>query len=78
MLIGSRQRISNLTDSPTITIDNVQISKVSTAKSLRVTIDNMLNWSSHINKLANKVAAGIGAIKRIKHFVPQAILHLIY
>jgi len=78
MLIGSRQRISNLTDSPTITIDNVQISKVSTAKSLRVTIDNMLNWSSHINKLANKVASGIGAIKRIKHFVPQAILHLIY
>ena len=30
MLIGSRQRLSNLTDSPTITIDNVRISQVIT------------------------------------------------
>ena len=40
MLIGARQRLSNLTDSPTIAIDNVQISQVATAKSLGVTIDN--------------------------------------
>ena len=36
----TRQRLSNLTDSPTITVDNVQISQVATAKSLGVTIDN--------------------------------------
>jgi len=72
MLTGSRQRLSNLTDSPTITIDNVQISQVATAKSPGVTIDNKLDWSSHTDKL------GIGAIKRIRHFVPQATLHLIY
>ena len=78
MLIGSRQRLSNLTDSPTITIDNVQISQVATAKSLGVTIDNKLDWSSHIDKLTKKIASGIGAIKRIRHFVPQATLHLIY
>ena len=78
MLIGSRQRLSNLTDSPTITIDNVQISQVATAKSLGVTIDNKLDWSSHIDKLTKKIASGIGAIKRIRHFVPHATLHLIY
>ena len=70
MLIGSRQRLSNLTDSPpTITIDK-------TAKSLGVTIDNKLDWSSHIDKLTKKIASGIGVIKRIRHFVPQATLHL--
>ena len=35
MLIGSMQRLSNLMDSPTITIDNVQISQVATAKITR-------------------------------------------
>ena len=51
MLIGSRQRLSNLTHSPTITIDNVQISQVATAKSLGVASDNKLDWSSHVDKL---------------------------
>ena len=43
-----------------------------------MTIDNKLDWSSHIDKLTKKVASGIGAIKRIRHLVPQATLHLIY
>ena len=78
MLIGSRQRLSTLTDSPTITINDNQVSQVTTAKSLGVTIDNKLDWSSHIDKLTKMVASGIGAIKRIRHLVPQATLHLIY
>ena len=78
MLIGSRQRLSTLTDSPTITIHDSQVSQVTTAKSLGVIIDNKLDWSSHIDKLTKKVASGIGAMKRIRHLVPQATLHLIY
>ena len=41
-------------------------------------LDNKLDWSSHIDKLKKKVASGIGAMKRIRHLVPQATLHLIY
>ena len=78
MFIGSRQRLSTLTDSPTITINDNQVSQVTTAKSLGVTIDNKLDWSNHIDKLTKKVASGIGAIKRIRHLVPRATLHLIY
>ena len=47
------------------------------AKSLGVTIDNKLDWSSHIDKLTKKVASGIWAIKRIRHLAPQATLLLI-
>ena len=44
MLIGSRQRLSTLADSPTIiTINDNQVSQVTTAKSLGVTIDNKLD-----------------------------------
>ena len=43
-----------------------------------MTIDNKLDWRSHIDKLTKKVASGTGAIKRIRHLVPQATLPLIY
>ena len=78
MLIGARHRLSTLAVSPTITIYDNQISQVTTAKSLGVTIDNKLDWRSHIDKLTKKVASGTGAIKRIRHLVPQATLLLIY
>ena len=78
ILIGSWQRLSTLAVSPTITIYGNQVSQVTTAKSLGVTIDNKLDWSSHIAKPTKKVASGIGAIKRIRHLVPRATLVLIY
>ena len=45
MHIASRQRLSTLTDSPTITINDNKFSlaMVTTAKSLGVTIDNKVN-----------------------------------
>ena len=81
MLIGSRQRLSTLTESTTFAINLIndfQVRQVATAKSLGVTIDGRLDWSGHIEKVTKKVASGIGAIKRIRHLVPQATLHLIY
>ena len=78
MLIVSKQKLSTLTDSPTITINDNQVRQVSTAKSLGVTIDNKLDWSGHIDELTKKVASGIGTIKRLRYLVPQATLHLIY
>ena len=79
MLIGSRQRLSTLAFSPTITIYNKKKTiAVTTAKSLGVTIVNKLDWNSHVDKLTKKVASGIGAIKRIEHLVPQATLLVIY
>ena len=70
MLISSRQRLSTLAVSPTITIYDGQVSQVTTAKSLGVTIDNKLDWSSHFDKLTKKVASRIGVIKRIRQLVP--------
>ena len=35
-------------------------------------------WPSEIDKLTQKIASGIGAMKLIKPFVPPATLHCIY
>ena len=70
MHIGSRQRLSTLTESPTFAINDFQVGQVTTAKSLGVTIDDRLDWSGHIEKVTKRVASGIGVIKRIRHLVP--------
>ena len=74
MLIGSRQRLSTLTNFPRPEINGAPIDQVANAKSLGVIIDDNLNWSSHIDKLTKKIASGIGAIKRVRHLVPQVTL----
>ena len=74
MLIGSRQKLSTLA----ISINNVPIEHVSSVKSLGIFIDENLRWQTHIDKLSKKIASGIGAIKRIRPFVPPPTLHYIY
>lgn len=44
MLIGSEQKLSPLTVSPTPAIDDFPFTQVSTAESLEVTIDDNLKW----------------------------------
>ena len=61
-----------------LSIDNVPIEQVSSLKSLGIYIDENLTWHSHIDKLCKKIASTIGAIKRVKAFVPQSTLLNIY
>ena len=78
MLIGSRQKLSTLSSPPELLIDNVPIEKVTSVKSLAIFIDGSLQWQTHIDKLSKKIASGIGAIKRIRDFLPTPTLHCIY
>ena len=78
MLISSRQRLTTLSDTLKLSIDNVLIEQVPSVKSLGIYIDDNLTWHSHIDKLCKKIASAIGAIKRVKPFVPQSTLLNIY
>ena len=71
LLIGSRRRLSTLSDTLELSIDNVPIEQVSSLKSLDLYIDVDLTWHSHIDKLCKRNASVIGAIKRVEPFVPQ-------
>ena len=46
--------------------------------SLLYYIDEHLNWSMHLNKLATKLAQNIGILCKLKHFLPSYILKTIY
>ena len=78
MSIGSRQRLNTLPRPPHLTIGGVPVNQVSTAKSLGVYVDENLSWGSHIEKLIKKVASGVGALKRIRSFVPFETMKLFF
>ena len=59
-------------------IDGAPIDKVSKAKSLGVYLDENLSWNIPVNELTKKIASGIGALKRVRSFVPAATLQLIF
>ena len=77
-LIGSRQRLGTYDTSPKLIIGGDIINQVSSVKSLGVHIDENLSWNMHIEKIAKKIASGIGAIKRCRPFVNRATLEFVF
>jgi hypothetical protein len=67
MLIGSRQRLSTLSDNPSFEINGIPLDRVLTTKSLGILLDENLTWSSHINKMTERIASGICALFHWKH-----------
>ena len=78
MLIGSRQRIRKFETSPSLEIGGMLINRVSHTKSIGVDLDENLIWNEHINQISRKIASGIGALKRIRSFVPDTTLQFIF
>ena len=78
MLIGSRQRLSTFHNRSSLMIDGAPITHVTSMKSLGVHIDQTLSWNVHVENLCKKIASGIGALKRVRPFVPHETLQSIF
>ena len=59
-------------------MNDVAVSRTNTYKCLGVEIDEKLSWEEHIETICNKASAGIGAIRRVKSYVPVDTLQTIY
>ena len=69
MTIGSRQKLRTIDDVINIKINECEINRVDSVKSLGVYIDNHLTWTKHIDKISKKIASAIGALKRIRPYI---------
>ena len=78
MLMGTRQKISSIPSEPVIKINSENILRVNKYKSLGVTLDETLSWDKHIAEIFKKVSKGLGALKRIRPYVPQSTLVTVY
>ena len=77
MIFHHRQRnISNII--PELKIDDHVVERVDKFNFLGLTLDENLNWAPHIQKIANKISRTLGILNRLKRFLPQSILKLIY
>ena len=76
MLIASRQKLSQFTESPSLTINAIE--QVTSAKSLGVYVDQNINWECHIENISKKIACAIGTIKRLRNLTPFNVLIKVY
>ena len=76
MIIKSRQR--QIEVKGTLRISGTDISEVSTASFVGINIDCNLLWKNHIQIINKSVRKKVGILFRLRHFVPEYILVLLY
>ena len=78
MFIASANNLKNkLSDSP-ILINNKPVPKIDHYSCLGVNMDERMSWEKHVECICSKVSAGIGAMRRLKPFVPLSTLKMLY
>ena len=78
MFIGSSYNLNNKNTEQPVVVNNVPVPRTDTHKCLGVQIDEKLSWDSHIDMICKKASAGMGAMRRIKPFVPVDTLEKVY
>ncbi len=78
MIIGLRQRLSNIETDPTIELGESKIKRVKHSKTLGIIIDDQLLWKKQVETTVSKVSKGIGMLRRIKSCVPKRTLIKVY
>ena len=63
---------------PLLTINNQPIENTDQTNFLGIIIDKHLSFKPHINKLTTKISQISGVLNKLKHFIPQHILKIIY
>ena len=61
-----------------ISVNNIVLQRVHSLSFLGVTIDEFLDWKTHIKNVTLKVSSSIGVSSKLKFTVPQNVLMLLY
>ena len=83
MVIGTMQRLNQLDSSPestpyAIVVDGQKVRRVKIVKYLGMMVDDKLVWGQHVDYISSKITRNIGILKRIRRFIPQESLLLLY
>ena len=72
------QRLNSQCEEIEISIDDRTIRRVDHTKSLCLTINAQLSWSKHVDEICKKASSAIGALKRVRPFIPTEVAIQIY
>ena len=59
-------------------INGTKLERVSNFIFLGITLNENLSWKHHIDKVATKISKYIGILNRLKHYLPEYVLRIIY
>ena len=71
-----QQNIENLI--PQLNLNEQIIERVTDFDFLGLTIDQYLTWNGHVQKISNKISRSLGIMCKLKRFLPQNILKILY
>ena len=78
IFIGSLYNLNNNNTEQPVVVNNFPVSRTDTHKCLGIQLDEKLSWDSHVDMICKKASAGIGAMRRIKPYVPIDTLEKVY
>jgi len=80
MILGTPQMTNkyNIIGSPEIILDDTILDRVTNTKFLGVIIDENIKWKLHIEATSKTVSRNIGVMNKLKHYIPERILHSLY
>lgn len=78
MILGTPHMVNNVKSNIDIILDNTALERVKHTKFLGVLIDECLTWKQHTDCVSKTIARNIGVISKLKHFMPNRILHTLY
>lgn len=79
MIIGSKQRLNHFkNDSITLKYEDICVEQCRIFKCLGIMIDENILWSDHVDYLCRKVFAGLAMLRRVKPYVDDISLKLLY
>ena len=71
MMMHGFDPVMNVDKSRPVQMNKIPFPQTSKFKCLGLDLDKKLNWEKHIDLICHKISAGIGAIERIKPYVPH-------
>ena len=78
MIFSPQAKQLNSTSIPILEMNHTLIKQLNEFSFLGITVNNHMDWNSHITKLSNKIKKSMGIMNRIKKSLPQQILNLMY
>ena len=77
MLIGTTQALSKIGNLLAVRVNGQLIRRVYKSKYLGLIVDDKLSWKDHIDLISSKIRRNIGAMKRVREYVPGETLILL-
>ena len=70
MCIAFDDKLRKVSTKPPIYLENRQVTRVSSTKTLGVIIDERMSWTSHSDYICKKISSGLGVLRLIRFQFP--------